>query len=163
MFGIELMKYAVIAVAGKQYRVREGERLQVNRLTHAEGKTFHPRLLLIGGDGDPLLEADELKTEEVTAKVSKHLLGEKVIVGKHRRRTGYKRKKGHRDRLTEIEIKSIGKKRTRTTRKKAEPAKTEESGAAPAKTRARKSPTAQKSTTSRSRSSKTTAKKEEEE
>jgi large subunit ribosomal protein L21 len=111
--------YAIIALGGKQYRVREGERLLVDRLPHDEGKTFHPDLVMLGGDGDPKL-GDALKGAQVTAKVSAHVLGEKVIVGKHRRRTGYRRRNGHRSRLSQIEIQSIGKKATRsTTAKKA--------------------------------------------
>jgi hypothetical protein len=51
----------------------------------------------------------------VTAKVAAHVLGKKVIVGKHRRRTGYRRRNGHRSRLSQIEIQSIGKKATRST------------------------------------------------
>ena len=89
--------YAVIAVGGKQYRVREGERLLVDRVSVDEGKTFHPDLLLLGGDGDPKL-GDKLKGQQVTAKVSAHVLGKKVIVGKHKRRTGYRRRNGHRSR-----------------------------------------------------------------
>ena len=99
--------YAVISVGGKQYRVREGERLLVDRLPYDEGKTFHPDLLLLGGDGDPKL-GDKLKSQQVTAKVAAHVLGEKVIVGKHKRRTGYRRRNGHRSRLTQIEIQTIG-------------------------------------------------------
>ena len=105
--------YAVIAVGGKQYRVREGERLLVDRVSVDEGKTFHPDLLLLGGDGDPKL-GDKLKGQQVTAKVSAHVLGKKVIVGKHKRRTGYRRRNGHRSRLTQIEIQSISGKATRT-------------------------------------------------
>ena len=101
----EKSTYAVIAVGGKQYRVREGERLLVDRVSVGEGKTFHPDLLLLGGDGDPKL-GDKLKGAQVTAKVSAHV---KVIVGKHKRRTGYRRRNGHRSRLTQIEIQSIGK------------------------------------------------------
>ena len=101
--------YAVIAVGGKQYRVREGERLLVDRVSVDEGKTFHPDLLLLGGDGGPKL-GDKLEGAQVTAKVSAHVLGEKVIVGKHKRRTGYRRRNGHRSRLTQIEIRSIGSK-----------------------------------------------------
>jgi large subunit ribosomal protein L21 len=101
--------YAIIAVGGKQYRVREGEYLLVDRLPHDEGKTFHPDVLLLGGDGEPKL-GDKVKGEQVTAKVAAHVLGEKVIVGKHKRRTGYRRRNGHRSRLTRIEIESIGKK-----------------------------------------------------
>jgi large subunit ribosomal protein L21 len=106
--------YAVIAVGGKQYRVREGERLLVDRVSVDEGKTFHPDLLLLGGDGDPKL-GDKLKGQQVTAKVSAHVLGKKVIVGKHKRRTGYRRRNGHRSRLTQIEIQTIGAKATRAT------------------------------------------------
>lgn len=101
------MSYAIIAIGGKQYRVREGERLRVDRLPYEEGKTFHPDLLLLGGDGDARL-APELAGEKVTARVAAHVLGEKVVIGKHRRRTGYRRRKGHRSRLSEIEIESIG-------------------------------------------------------
>jgi large subunit ribosomal protein L21 len=115
----EKSTYAVIAVGGKQYRVREGERLLVDRVSVDEGKTFHPDLLLLGGDGDPKL-GDKLKGAQVTAKVSAHVLGKKVIVGKHKRRTGYRRRNGHRSRLTQIEIQSIGKQATRSsTAKKA--------------------------------------------
>jgi large subunit ribosomal protein L21 len=117
--------YAVISVGGKQYRVREGERLLVDRVPHEEGKTFHPDLLLVGGDGDPKL-GDKLKGQQVTAKVAGHVLGEKVIVGKHKRRTGYRRRNGHRSRLSQIEIQSIGATRGRspssTSRKKGQAA-----------------------------------------
>ena len=107
--------YAVISVGGKQYRVREGERLLVDRLPVDEGKTFHPDLLLLGGDGDAKLGESALKGSQVTARVSAHVLGEKVIVGKHRRRTGYRRRKGHRSRLSQIEIQTIGTKARRTS------------------------------------------------
>ena len=104
--------YAIIAVGGKQYRVREGERLLVDRLAVEEGKTFHPDVLLLGGDGEPKL-GDRLKGQQVTAKVAAHVLGKKVIVGKHKRRTGYRRRNGHRSRLSQIEIQTIGKQATR--------------------------------------------------
>ncbi len=106
------MTYAIITVGARQYRVREGERLQVERLPIEEGKTFHPDVLLVGGDGEAKL-GDELKGVQVTAKVSAHVLGEKVVIGKYKKRTGYKRKNGHRSRLSEIEIQSIGKKPAR--------------------------------------------------
>jgi len=104
--------YAIIAVGGKQYRVREGERLLVDRLAVEEGKTFHPDVLLLGGEGEPKL-GDKLKGQQVTAKVAAHVLGKKVIVGKHKRRTGYRRRNGHRSRLSQIEIQTIGRKATR--------------------------------------------------
>jgi large subunit ribosomal protein L21 len=120
------MAYAIIQVGGKQYRVREGERLRVDRLAVAEGKTFHPDVLLVGGDGEAQFGKTELRGVQVTAKVSAHVLGKKILVGKHKKRTGYRRKNGHRSRLSEIEIQSIGKKATRASAKKDAPAKEEE-------------------------------------
>jgi large subunit ribosomal protein L21 len=117
-----MSSYAVISVGGKQYRVREGERLLVDRLPYGEGKTFHPDLLLLGGEGEPRL-GDGLKGAQVTAKVSAHVLGKKVIVGKHRRRTGYRRRNGFRARLSQIEIQAIGTKAARATTAKKTSAK----------------------------------------
>jgi large subunit ribosomal protein L21 len=96
--------YAIISLCGKQYRVQEGERLLVDRLKVDEGKTLEPRVLLIGGNGTPDLEP----SATVTARVLGHELGEKIRIGKYRKRTGYKRHNGHRSRLTRIEIESIG-------------------------------------------------------
>jgi large subunit ribosomal protein L21 len=131
--------YAIIAVGGKQYRVREGEYLLVDRVAVDEGKTFHPDLLLLGGDGEPEL-GNGLKGQQVTAKVAEHVLGEKVIVGKHKRRTGYRRRNGYRSRLSKIEIQSITKKATK------EPAAKK---ATPKKVTTTKATTTKKSTTTR--------------
>ena len=119
------MTYAIIGIGGKQYRVREGEWLLVDRVATEEGKTFKPDVLLLGGDGEPKL-GDDLKGAEVTAVVTGHVLGEKIVVGKHRQRTGYRRRKGHRSRLSRIEIQSIGAKSARKApAKKAEGEKKE--------------------------------------
>src|ERR1700756_3769262 len=98
------MSYAIITVGGKQHRVREGEHLLVDHLKLDEGKTFNPRVLLIGGDG----KTDLSPTTTVTARVVGHELGEKIRIGKYKRRTGYRKHTGHRSRLTRIEIESIG-------------------------------------------------------
>ncbi len=119
------MTYAIISVGGKQYRVREGERLLVDRLPYDEGKTFHPDLLLVGGDGEARLDAKELKDQQVTARVAAHVLGEKITIIKHRQRTRYRRRNGHRSHLSQIEIQSIGKKATRASAKKTDGEKTE--------------------------------------
>ena len=111
------MTYANIRVGGKQYRVSEGERLLVDRLALDEGATFAPDVLLVGGDGEPKLGSDAAK-QRVTARVAGHVLGEKVIVGKHRQRTGYRRRKGHRSRLSQIEIEAIGGGAKRSAAKK---------------------------------------------
>jgi large subunit ribosomal protein L21 len=104
------MTYAIVKLGGKQYRVQEGERLLVDRLAVEESKTFHPEVLFVGGDGQAELAP---KGVQVTAKVVGHVLGDKIVIGKHRRRTGYRRKNGFRARLSRIEIESIGKKATR--------------------------------------------------
>ncbi len=114
------MSYAIIRVGGKQYRVREGERLLVDRLPYDEGATFAPDVLALGGEGDPMLGRDEIRGRQVTARVAAHVLGDKVIVGKHRRRTGYRRRNGHRSRLSQIEIQSISEAKPRRTTKKSE-------------------------------------------
>jgi large subunit ribosomal protein L21 len=99
------MTYAIIKVAGKQYRVREGERLLVDRLRDDEGATFAPTVLLVGGNGAAELDpADGV----VTAKVLGDAKGPKIRIGKYKKRTGYKRHTGFRASLTQIEIESIG-------------------------------------------------------
>ena len=132
------MTYAVISIGNKQYRVREGQHLLVDRLSVDEGKTFHPDLVMVGGNGDPKLGSD-LKGEQVTAKVAEHVLGKKIVIGKHRRRTGYKRRRGFRAHLTRIEIQAIGGSRSSRSTTTAK-----ESGTAEKKTTARKPSAAKK-------------------
>ena len=98
------MSYAIISVGGKQYRVREGERLLVDRLALEDGATFTPSVLLAGGDGDTKLAPGVI----VTAKVVRQAKGPKLTIGKYKKRTGYKRHTGFRASLTQIEIESIG-------------------------------------------------------
>jgi len=99
--------YAIIKVGGKQYRVREGQRLLVDRVAEDDGATFAPTVLLVGGDGGPLLEPDV----KVTARVVGAVKGPKIRIGKYKKRTGYRRHTGFRASLTQIEIESIGDKR----------------------------------------------------
>jgi large subunit ribosomal protein L21 len=106
------MTYAIVKLGGKQYRVQEGEQLLVDRLAVDESKTFHPEVLFIGGDGNAELAP---KGVQVTAKVVGHELGEKITIGKHRRRTGYRRRNGFRARLSRIQIETIGKRAPRGT------------------------------------------------
>ena len=114
------MSYAIITVGGKQYRVQEGERLLVDRLKTDEGKTFNPKVLLTGGNG----KTEISPSTTVTARVVSHELGDKIRIGKYRRRTGYRRHTGFRASLTQIEIESIGsgtKKAAAAAKPKAEP------------------------------------------
>jgi large subunit ribosomal protein L21 len=95
-----MSSYAIIKVGGKQYRVAEGETLLVDRVKTEEGKTFSPDLLFVpDGDGSGIT---------VTAKVVGHEKGEKIRIGKYKRRTGYKKHTGYRASLSRIEIQSIG-------------------------------------------------------
>src|SRR5215204_5512511 len=108
------MSYAIISVGGKQHRVQEGE-------------NFEPRVLMLGGDGDPDLSP---KDGAVTVRVVGHVLGNKIVVGKYRRRTGYRRHTGHRSKLTQIQVESIGAKK-RAAPKKAEAEKKGSTAAKP--------------------------------
>jgi large subunit ribosomal protein L21 len=140
------MSYAIISVGGKQHRVREGEKLLVERLGVDEGKTFEPPVLMLGGDGEPDLSP---KAGTVTVRVVGHVLGDKVRIGKYRRRTGYRRHAGHRSKLTQIQVESIGatKARKPAARKPAAEKKdTAASAEKPKRTPARK-PAATKKTT----------------
>jgi large subunit ribosomal protein L21 len=101
------MDYAIIRLGGKQYRVSEGETLVVDRVATDEGKTFTPDVLL--GDAT------------VTAKVIAHERGPKIVIGKYRRRTGYKRHTGFRAATSRLEF-SLGAAAKRAPAKKAEQA-----------------------------------------
>jgi large subunit ribosomal protein L21 len=96
--------YAIISHRAKQNRVREGERLLVDRLKTDEGKTFNPVVLFLGGDGDGTLSP----RTQVTAKVVGHVLGDKIRIGKRRPKSGYRKQTGFRAHLSQIEIQSIG-------------------------------------------------------
>src|SRR4051794_26615961 len=97
------MDYAIIRLGGKQYRVREGEYLVVDRVKFDEGKTFTPDVLL--GDSGVT----------VTAKVLAHERGPKIRIGKYKRRTGYRRHNGFRAATSRIEISLGGQERAAST------------------------------------------------
>ncbi len=125
--------YAIISLGGKQYRVEQGQRLLVDRLPYDESATFHPRVLFLGGDGKAELAP---KGGDVTARVVGNVLGDKVRIGKYRKRTGYRRHTGHRARLSQIEITAVGAKSPPRSRA-AKAAETTEPAAKPATTRRR--------------------------
>ena len=135
--------YAIVEMAGQQFKVAKDQKVYVHRLQVEEGKkvTFDNVLLLSDGS-NVTIGAPAIYGAAVEAKVVKHLRGDKVIVFHKKRRKGYRKKNGHRQSLTEIVIESIvskGAKKTET--KKAEPkAKKEEVKAAPvaAKPKAKK-------------------------
>jgi large subunit ribosomal protein L21 len=116
------MSYAIISVAGKQYRVSEGETLLVNRLAEDEGATLTLAPMLLGGGGDTQLTPDGAT---VTARVVEHVLGEKIRIGKYKKRKGYKRHTGYRSRLSRIRIETISAQKARSTRRRKADAATE--------------------------------------
>jgi large subunit ribosomal protein L21 len=111
--------YAIISVGGKQYRVREGERLLVDRLAHGAGNTFNPAVLLVGGGGETQISPGNVT---VTARVVADVKGDKIRIGKYRPKNGYKKHTGFRASLSQIEIESIGtaKRAAREAPKQAE-------------------------------------------
>ena len=113
--------YAIVEIAGQQFKVAKDQKVFVHRLQEKEGSkvTFDNVLLL--DDGKVTLGAPAIKGAAVTAKILKHLKGDKVIVFKKKRRKGYKVKNGHRQYLSEIQIDSI----IASGAKKAAPAKKE--------------------------------------
>ncbi len=112
--------YAIVEIAGHQFKVEKDQKVFVNRLQTEEGKkvTFDNVLLLADGS-KVTVGAPAIDGAQVGAKVLKHLKGDKVIVFKKKRRKGYRVKNGHRQSLTEIQIESI----VASGAKKATPAK----------------------------------------
>lgn len=112
--------YAIVEIAGQQFKVVKDQKVFVHRLAVEEGQTVSfDNVLLIGEGNDITLGAPAIDGALVGAKVLKHLKGDKVIVFKKKRRKGYRVKNGHRQSLTEIVIESI----VSSGAKKAAPAK----------------------------------------
>lgn len=100
--------YAIVEIAGQQFKVAKDQKVFVNRLSTEEGKKVSFDNVLLIGDGDKTtLGAPAIDGAQVSAKVLKHLKGDKVIVFKKKRRKGYRVKNGHRQALTEIVIEGI--------------------------------------------------------
>jgi large subunit ribosomal protein L21 len=103
--------YAVFRTGGKQYRASEGDRLRVERLDAAEGATVaFDEVLLMGEGADVNVGNPLVPGGRVEAKVTEQGRGKKVVVLKFKRRTNYKRVKGHRQHFTEVEVTSISTK-----------------------------------------------------
>ena len=100
--------YAIVEIAGQQFKVEKDQQVFVHRLENKEGsKVEFNNVLLIDNDGKIKVGAPAISGAKVTAKVVSHLKGDKVVVFKKKRRQGYKRRKGHRQLLSVIEIESI--------------------------------------------------------
>ena len=114
--------YAIVEMAGQQFKVAKDQKVYVHRLQTEEGKkvTFD-KVLLLEDNGNVTVGAPVINGAAVEAKVVKHLRGDKVIVFHKKRRKGYRKKNGHRQSLTEIVVESIVAKGA----KKTAPAKAE--------------------------------------
>jgi len=100
--------YAIVEIAGHQFKVEKDQKLFVNRLAIEEGKEVSfDNVLLVADGSNVTVGAPAIDGAQVGAKVIKHLKGDKVIVFKKKRRKGYRVKNGHRQSLTEIVIESI--------------------------------------------------------
>jgi large subunit ribosomal protein L21 len=118
--------YAIVKTGGKQYRVERGQRLLVERLAVEEGADVALEPILFRSD-EPVFDKTGLESVKVTAKVVAHVRGEKLRVFKFKPKRGYKRRTGHRQDLTQIEVTEIAQGKAKAAAKaKAPTAKAKE-------------------------------------
>jgi large subunit ribosomal protein L21 len=113
--------YAIVKTGGKQYRVERGQRLLVERLAAEEGSDVELRPLMYRSE-ETVFDGKGLEQVQVTARVLGHERGEKLRVVKFKPKRGYKRRTGHRQELTRIEIVDIALAGKGAARKTAKPA-----------------------------------------
>lgn len=100
--------FAIVEIAGKQYKVEDKQELFVNKLQNESGDSLKfDKVLLVDNDGKAKVGKPSVKGASVSAKVMEHVKSDKVIVFKKKRRKGYKVKNGHRQDYTKIQIESI--------------------------------------------------------
>lgn len=100
--------YAIVKIQGQQFKVEKDNKLYVHRLPAEEGATITiDDVLLIDNDGKVEVGSPTVANAQISAKVIKHLKGDKVIVFKKKRRKGYKKKNGHRQQFSQILIENI--------------------------------------------------------
>ena len=131
--------YAIVDIAGQQFKVEKDQHIFVHRLEAAEGSKINfDKVLLTDDSGKVNVGAPVIKGAQITAKVIEHLKGDKVIVFKKKRRKGYKVKNGHRQYLTKLEILKIDEKSA--TSKKVVAKETTKKATAVKKAPAKKAP-----------------------
>jgi large subunit ribosomal protein L21 len=101
------MSYAIFKTGGKQYRVSQGDVIDVEKLDHSEGDRVVFSDVLMLAEGASVKVGQELQNVTVEAEVDRQYKGEKVLAYKYRRRKGYHRTVGHRRRLTRLKITEI--------------------------------------------------------
>ncbi|MGB3949368.1 MAG: 50S ribosomal protein L21 [Bacteroidia bacterium] len=166
--------YAIVEIAGQQFKVSRGNRVYVNRLEASEGsKVEFNKVLLIDTDGKVQVGTPSIDGAKVAATVLAHLKGDKVIVFKKKRRKGYQKSNGHRQQLSQILIQGVLAKgetlkdelvlEKKAPKAKAAEAVVEAPKKAPAKKApAKKAPSAEKKAPAKKAAPKKAAKKSEE-
>ncbi|MBN1988974.1 MAG: 50S ribosomal protein L21 [Bacteroidales bacterium] len=100
--------YAIVDIAGQQFKVQKDQKIYVHRLEGEEGSEVNfDNVLLLDNEGKVTIGAPSIENAKVTAKILSHLKGDKVIIFKKKRRKGYKLKRGHRQFLTQVQISEI--------------------------------------------------------
>jgi large subunit ribosomal protein L21 len=100
--------YAIVNIAGQQFKVEKDQQIIVNRLEGEEGKSIKfSDVVLIDDKGKVKMGAESLKNDSISAKIISHLRGDKVIIFHKKRRKGYEKLNGHRQDLTRIQIEEI--------------------------------------------------------
>lgn len=118
--------YAIVEIAGQQFKVAKDQKVFVHRLAEEEGASVSFDNVLLIGEGDNItLGAPAIEGAQVGAKITRHLKGDKVIVFKKKRRKGYQKSNGHRQYLSEIVIESIVASGAKKAAKKEEAPKAE--------------------------------------
>ena len=100
--------YAIIATGGKQYRVSEGDVIYIEKIDAQVDSTVSFDVLLVGNDGDVKVGTPVVEGVKVEGKVVGQIRGEKIIVFKYKSKKNYRRKQGHRQPYTKVEITKIG-------------------------------------------------------
>jgi len=156
--------YAIVEIAGQQFKVEKDQQIFVHQLEGKEGdKVEFSNVLLVDDGGKIAVGAPAVEGAKVTAKIVEHAKGDKVIVFKKKRRKGYVVKNGHRQRFTKIAIDGITAKGAKkpVAKKEAAPKKAAAKPAAKKTTTAKKETAAKKPAAKKPAAKKPTAKKDE--
>ncbi|EHR34692.1 50S ribosomal protein L21 [Helcococcus kunzii] len=101
--------YAIIKTGGKQYQVKEGDILKVEKLDVEQGSTYDfEEVVLVSNDGDVKVGSPFVEGAKVSAEVLEHGKNRKVVVFKYKPKKGYAKKQGHRQPFTRVRINKIG-------------------------------------------------------
>ena len=100
--------YAIIATGGKQYRVSEGDVIYIEKIDAQVDSSVSFDVLLVGNDGDVKIGTPVVEGVKVEGKVVGQIRGEKIVVYKYKSKKNYRRKQGHRQPYTKVEITKIG-------------------------------------------------------